>query len=67
MCALSRQAVTAERHARVANLGLGFHQVGPFEFLDTTGYEAPPRRVANQTLLAGFMTRMIEPDRNGLT
>jgi hypothetical protein len=29
-------SVTAERHARVANLGLGFHQVGPFEFLDTT-------------------------------
>ncbi len=40
MCALSRQAVTAERHARVANLGLGFHQVGPFEFLDTTASKA---------------------------
>ena len=35
--ALSRPAVTAERPARVANLGRVFHQVGPFEFLDTTG------------------------------
>ena len=34
--ALSRPAVTAERHARVATLGPVFHQVGPFEFLDTT-------------------------------
>ncbi len=34
---LSRPAVTAERPARVANLGRVFHQVGPFEFLDTTG------------------------------
>ncbi len=34
---LSGPAVTAERHARVANLGRVFHQVGPFEFLDTTG------------------------------
>ncbi len=35
--ALSRSAVTAERHARVVPLDRVFHQVGPFEFLDTTG------------------------------
>ena len=34
---LSRPAVTAESHTRVATLGRVFHQVGPFEFLDTTG------------------------------
>ena len=36
MRSLSRPAVTEERHARVANLGRVFHQVGPFESLDTT-------------------------------
>ena len=35
---LSRPAVTAESHTRVATLGRVFHQVGPFEFLDTTGF-----------------------------
>ncbi len=30
------RAVTAERHARVAPLDRVFHQVGPFEFLDTS-------------------------------
>ena len=34
--ALSRPAVTAERHARVATLGGVFHQMEPFEFLDTS-------------------------------
>ena len=30
--------MTAESHARVAPLDRVFHQVGPFEFLDTTGH-----------------------------
>jgi hypothetical protein len=52
---LSRPAVTAESHTRVATLGRVFHQVGPFEFSGSWVYNGAIR--GRQNGKSGFDVR----------